>query len=110
MSNTEFTPRSWHVAADTFSSVATGVPGAIQSVTASATDANAIGSASGISMFDTVVTGVLGAVAQIMDELGTGIQTGLASEGAALDSTGTAYSTTEADNTDSSSEILPGGH
>jgi len=99
VSTTEFTPGSWNAAAAPFEEVSGSIPGSLQSVIASTTDANAIGSASGISLFDTAVTGVLSGLAQVMEELGTSLSDGLTSEAGALTATGAAYADTEQDNT-----------
>ena len=98
MSN-KFTPGSWRAAARPFDSVAGSLPGRIQSVVASSTDANAIGSASGISLFDTAVTGVLGGLAQVMNELGADLSDGLNSEATVLDDIAKTYAKTEDNNT-----------
>lgn len=99
MSTTEFTPSSWSAASQPYSEVAGSLPGELQSVIAATTDAGAIGSASGISLFDTAVTGVLAGLAQVMGELGTSLGDGLDSEAGALVATGQAYADTESANT-----------
>lgn len=95
MTTTEFSPGSWGAAATPFQDVSGSLPGSLQSVISSTTDSAAIGSASGISLFDTAVTGVLAGLAQVMGELGTSISDGLSSEAGALVATGQAYAQTE---------------
>lgn len=99
MSTYEFSASSWSNASGPFSEVAASVSGVLGSTIASTTDANAIGSASGISLFDTAVTGVLAGLAQVLGELGDSLAEGLESESAALISTGQAYRAIEDNNT-----------
>lgn len=99
MTQYEFTPGSWKVASEPYSEVSQAVSGQMQSVISSSTDAGAIGSASGVSLFDAAVTGVLGGLAQVMGQMASELQSGLASEADALTQTGIAYATTEQNNT-----------
>ncbi|MGA4506845.1 hypothetical protein ACQB6R_00740 [Propionibacteriaceae bacterium G1746] len=99
MTTSEFTPSSWGRASRPFDEVAGSVSSRIQSVVTSSTDATAIGSASGISLFDTAVTGVLAGLGQVMGEMATSLQQGLDSEATALAQTGQAYANVEDNNT-----------
>lgn len=101
----KFRADSWQKAGSAFQDAASPMASMLKCVSISSTDARRIGAASGISLFDTALTGVLESMRGIMDELASGLDEGLFNEGTLMVETGRAYKETEEANTIDASRI-----